>query len=265
MLSVVLLGAPITSAVFPGDAHPLVNGSLWTIAYEFRCYLLLALVGMAGLLRRRWVLLAITMILILLPHWKPLKGWLWTGDLAGVGEASMILRLLPFFAVGACFYIFRDLVRFRPRLLWTAIGAMIAIQIVDARHMELGMYVFGSYVIFYLGQCQFTWLQSWRMPDISYGGVPVWLAGGEPLDLLPAWVAVGYVCGIAGDLRGVGMAELALCRTADVEAEAPAYGCVAGSVTPSPSRMRKAASSRIGTLSEVALSSFDPASSPATR
>ena len=169
MLSVVLLGAPITSAVFPGDAHPLVNGSLWTIAYEFRCYLLLALVGMAGLLRRRWVLLAITMILILLPHWKPLKGWLWTGDLAGVGEASMILRLLPFFAVGACFYIFRDLVRFRPRLLWTAIGAMIAIQIVDARHMELGMYVFGSYVIFYLGQCQFTWLQSWRMPDISYG------------------------------------------------------------------------------------------------
>ncbi len=39
--------------VFPGSAYPVVDGAMWTIAYEFRCYLLVLAMGLAGALRRR--------------------------------------------------------------------------------------------------------------------------------------------------------------------------------------------------------------------
>lgn len=43
--------------VFAGNPVPeSVNGSLWTIPYEIRCYLALAIVGLVGLMRRYWLL-----------------------------------------------------------------------------------------------------------------------------------------------------------------------------------------------------------------
>ena len=51
--SVLLLSAPLTPPVFPRLVTAGVNGSLWTIAYEFRCYLMVALLGATGVLRLR--------------------------------------------------------------------------------------------------------------------------------------------------------------------------------------------------------------------
>lgn len=43
--------------VFAGNPVPeSVNGSLWTITYEIRCYLALAIAGLIGLMRRHWLL-----------------------------------------------------------------------------------------------------------------------------------------------------------------------------------------------------------------
>lgn len=43
--------------VFAGHPFPVVNGSLWTIPQEVRCYIVLALLGAAGLMAtRRWLL-----------------------------------------------------------------------------------------------------------------------------------------------------------------------------------------------------------------
>lgn len=50
---------------FDGNAlpHP-VNGSLWTIPIELQCYALLATLGVAGLLRNRWWLIGLTLLLM---------------------------------------------------------------------------------------------------------------------------------------------------------------------------------------------------------
>lgn len=54
---------------FVGNALPhAINSSLWTIPLELQCYVALGLLGMAGLLRYRWVLAVLTSGLALLTY-----------------------------------------------------------------------------------------------------------------------------------------------------------------------------------------------------
>jgi peptidoglycan/LPS O-acetylase OafA/YrhL len=45
--------------VFSDHVHPIVNGSLWTLRYEAACYVLLAVIGLMGLLDRKWLMLSV--------------------------------------------------------------------------------------------------------------------------------------------------------------------------------------------------------------
>lgn len=47
------LRLPPTPGVFPGLAVPAINGSLWTIKYEFMCYMALAMLGLLGVVNKR--------------------------------------------------------------------------------------------------------------------------------------------------------------------------------------------------------------------
>jgi hypothetical protein len=57
LASVVMLRGPGIPATFEGTHYPFINNSLWTIKYEFMCYLCVAAVGLAGGLRtgRTWL------------------------------------------------------------------------------------------------------------------------------------------------------------------------------------------------------------------
>ena len=58
-LNLSLLGfAGPLPGVFAGHPVPAVNGSLWTLQHEAACYAILAVLGLAGLLRR-WIVLAL--------------------------------------------------------------------------------------------------------------------------------------------------------------------------------------------------------------
>ncbi|WP_020468747.1 acyltransferase family protein [Zavarzinella formosa] len=140
----------------------MINGSLWTLAYEFRMYLLIGVLGVAGLLRRP----AVVPLLILSWVWLI---WSWK---SGGPLTTMFPRTMAHFLMGSAFYLFQP--RFRG---WFALVCMLA----AAGAMTLKWFPVvapftTTYIVFYLArvlplQCV------GKRADYSYGfyiyGYPV--------------------------------------------------------------------------------------------
>ncbi len=145
------------------------NGSLWTIRYEFACYLLALALGLAGIFRRRWIALALAVgvlawqvlihrgILPLLPHW-----------VVALSDGE-IPRLAGFFLVGASYRLFRDRVRF------TRLGVLTAAAVLAAAWTRvpttlLALPACGGYLLLAFGLAGPIPGTGWvRRHDVSYG------------------------------------------------------------------------------------------------
>lgn len=97
---------PPPVAAFPGTHYPMLSGAMWTIAYEFRCYLLVACLGLLGILQRRHYVLAGTIILVLLLTAKPPTPY--NPSILMLGNVPDTMRMTAAFAVGSIFYLCRD-------------------------------------------------------------------------------------------------------------------------------------------------------------
>jgi peptidoglycan/LPS O-acetylase OafA/YrhL len=79
--------------VFEDNAYPAaVNGSLWTLVYEFKCYLGVLALGMVKLLRKDVVLLL----------------FIASSALTVMGRGGTDMEMLSYFSAGMLFYMFRD-------------------------------------------------------------------------------------------------------------------------------------------------------------
>ncbi len=184
--SILKLWIPSIPPVFQGQHYPVVNGSLWTIAYEFRCYLLVALLGVCGLARRRWVwpVLATAGLVALVwfdpaayDHYLPRRVRLYGGDLEPTA------RFVAFFCAGGAFFAYRDRIRYGGR--WALVAAALLVACLfrfDTGHVALA--TLGAYVLFWFVFARFAILDGFRAySDVSYG---VYLYG-WPIQKLFLW------------------------------------------------------------------------------
>ena len=77
-LAIPLLHEPIMPGVFIGFPEPRLNAPMWTISYEFRCYLLVIVIGLFGLLSKRTALVVVTATALFVSsfnHTPALNGW----------------------------------------------------------------------------------------------------------------------------------------------------------------------------------------------
>ncbi|MGH7024039.1 MAG: acyltransferase family protein [Caulobacteraceae bacterium] len=184
--------------------HPLrsFNGSMWTIIYEFRCYLLIALLGQIGCLKRRWLIAALTLaglaanIALTYPAMRA-----WSDHLAAnkalfftLGDPFQTVRLTAGFLVGANAWLFRDELAplLRARITVPAL-AMCAALMFEPHLAEVALLLLGGLFLFWLAlAADFGPLRHlndrW---DISYG---VYLYG-WPAALFVLWLlpAVGPI------------------------------------------------------------------------
>jgi peptidoglycan/LPS O-acetylase OafA/YrhL len=94
--------------ILPSDAFggQAVNGSLWSIPYEFWCYLGVMALGLAGLLTRRHACLLIAVVVMAVRVWLDMTGRHPGSGLAAqiVGPPYLWFVVLPSFMLGAAIY-----------------------------------------------------------------------------------------------------------------------------------------------------------------
>lgn len=139
----------------PGE----INGSLWTIRYEFWCYLLLAALGGLGLLKRRGAVLGLWIAVLLLhiaqefvaPGIGQGNDELKTGLMHGLsipilGNLDRWPRLLAFFLAGTVCFLYREQITRSPRL---AVISALLIALCLPWGINAILPICGSYLLFY--------------------------------------------------------------------------------------------------------------------
>ncbi len=165
------LEGPNVAGAFAGLPKPALNGSVWSIGYEFRCYLLTVALGCLGAYskRGRFVMLAAVAACLLLTAGSVLTDVHWHRE-AELGRPLYLVRLSGIYGVGALYYLFRDAVPITTR------GALVAAPLLAACMFSRilappGWAIFGGYLIFWfafrLRVLELSILDN--KADISYG------------------------------------------------------------------------------------------------
>lgn len=164
-LKAFILAEPSLTGVFPTLRYPVINGAMWTIAYEFRCYLLVGLLGVLGLLRFRLGILVVGLCLLTLNGFGLVPTFSIRGLGDVLGEASLTARLFGVFLLGASFYLYRDTLRYRGWMAGACAFALVGILFID-QLAEIGIATLGAYALFWLA---FSTPVVPLRHDISYG------------------------------------------------------------------------------------------------
>jgi|SRR6188768_455216 len=201
-------GYPYGGLYWPFRYNPIpdLNSAIWTIRYEFVCYVLVALLGVVGLMKRARVILVL-FVLSLFAHATKLTLPSSKVLTAVIGASCYWPRLLTYFLAGSTFYLFRQRIPYSGVLAATS-GAMLLVGVLIPGFFDLFLPTFGTYLLFWFAVQAGALNHFGRFGDFSYGmylygfpmqqiivsvvGVSVLL----PVQFLCSWVAA-IACGFA--------------------------------------------------------------------
>ncbi len=158
LVHLMLLDPPELKSAFMNMREPALNGSMWTLAYEFRCYCILMVLGAMGVLRRKRIFLAITAVLVealIVMHQNiaffhihvhiPVPSSLLHYV---IGDPMESARLYAIFFCGGCFFLFSDKIVYRSRDAIVAAAALFNLMF-SYQLAEAAIAVLGGYLVFW--------------------------------------------------------------------------------------------------------------------
>ena len=183
-----LLHEPHTPRVFAGTTVESVNGAMWTISFEFRCYLLALICGCVGLFTRRWLLLVATVLIggaicYAVPPAGPTDSQHLLFGLKALRVSDFMAWFIALFLTGACFFLFRERIRYtRAGMALAALA--FAGSLFHPDLLRVGVLLGGAYLVFGVAALPPLRAQrAGRHVDLSYG---LYLYG-WPVQKLLSW------------------------------------------------------------------------------
>ncbi|QHA93694.1 acyltransferase [Bacillus sp. N1-1] len=142
--------------VFATNAYEgIVNGSLWTLAYEFLFYFVVLLFGITRLLDKKFIVLGIFIFMLTL-------------TLFSFPIATQTIELFSAFSGGMVFYLYRRVIPYKH---WIAVLSLLALGLtLYYGGFIVAFAIFGSYLTFYLAYSRKIDLSGFgKHGDFSYG------------------------------------------------------------------------------------------------
>jgi peptidoglycan/LPS O-acetylase OafA/YrhL len=156
---------------FEGNALPTaVDGALWTIPLELKCYLALALFGIAGLLRRRWVVPGLTVLVLTAYAIVEPRGDRLVAIFDWTLENRFLVEFGLFFFAAVALWRLNALASGRRAMLLTAAGWTLGAAAVAADRPLLGLWCALPITVLAFGTASLPYLRrAGRFGDLSYG------------------------------------------------------------------------------------------------
>lgn len=124
--------------VFEHNPYPnAVNGSLWTLWYEFFFYIIVAILGSTKLLKKYVIVPAFCLVLFI------------TLKLDPSAAIFQYFQLFTYFSMGIIVYLFRKDIKLNPYL--AIVCLFLLVLFASLGYYKLAFIFFGTYLIFYLG------------------------------------------------------------------------------------------------------------------
>ncbi|MCR6672055.1 acyltransferase [Devosia ginsengisoli] len=164
-----VLSRPVAEGAFQGVGFGDLNAPLWTIAYEFRCYVLLGLIGYLGLLRNTRFVAAVAAVFLALTATGlvPRIGVPYISMLTGALDDN--IRLCGYFLTGTSFYLFRRSIDYSHALAAVAAVALFGLLFVPWL-ADPALALLGGYIVFWFAfKAPVLWLSTRIREDLSYG------------------------------------------------------------------------------------------------
>lgn len=188
---------------FPGHWYRQLNGALWTIHFEFVCYLLVAVLGLLGVLSRPRVVVALFASCLAL-HIAQMAADPFIADrLSGAARTLWIRgapypRFAAFFLAGAVLYFYRDRLKADGKIMALAAAAFVVLMLHPLTG-ALAMAVPWAMMVYLVGR-RGSWLaRKVGRTDLSYG---IYLYGWPVQQLVIQRVTTDYLQVILWTLVG---------------------------------------------------------------
>lgn len=159
--SLLQLKYPNIPPTFFGSNHPYVNGSMWTIAYEFKCYLVVLLFGMTSGFRHKWLWLAVGLTITLIYTLNELS-------VLNLASWKEYFRLSMLFFLGGIYYLHGEKILKQKKYTPFAACALIAFMFVPAL-CEIAVGIFLGFLLLEFALYGKVFAVFNKLPDVSYG------------------------------------------------------------------------------------------------
>lgn len=134
-----------------------VNGSIWTLRFEFALYFVLAFLGITGLLKRKFVSLLVFSVLLTLTV------------IANTIQLNHLIYLPCYFMVGVVFYLYKDSIPLKGSYACICLLVFIISSFIGGLNGPMFI-IFGSYLMFYIALTPSIQLPHLtKIGDFSYG------------------------------------------------------------------------------------------------